>query len=171
MRTLGVALAVAALGAVTGCGASGTSGASQPSATGGIVPVVATTPEVADFVRNVGGDAVSVTQIIKPNVDPHDYEPTPPDIQAIGKARFPAASPHPSSASTSTSAARSPGCSWPPRWPRSPAPEARKPPPRPESSSPPASPSASHWSPPRTASAATCRPSWSAPSSPSARRI
>ncbi|MET7670337.1 metal ABC transporter substrate-binding protein [Micromonospora luteifusca] len=48
--------------------------------------MVATTPEVADFVRTIGGSDVTVTQIIKPNVDPHDYEPTPVDIQAIGKA-------------------------------------------------------------------------------------
>jgi len=48
---------------------------------------VATTPEVADFVRTIAGDDVSVTQIIKPNVDPHEYEPTPADIRAIGKAK------------------------------------------------------------------------------------
>ncbi|WP_328467774.1 metal ABC transporter substrate-binding protein [Actinoplanes sp. NBC_00393] len=50
--------------------------------------MVATTPEVADFVRNIGGERVSVTQIIKPNVDPHDYEPTPADIKAIGEAKI-----------------------------------------------------------------------------------
>ncbi|WP_225853580.1 metal ABC transporter substrate-binding protein [Micromonospora sp. AMSO31t] len=79
-----MALAVAALGAVAGCGSS--DNGTPPAAAGGTVAVVATTPEVADFARNVGGDAVTVTQIIKPNVDPHEYEPTPADIQAIGKA-------------------------------------------------------------------------------------
>ncbi|WP_306214633.1 metal ABC transporter substrate-binding protein [Actinoplanes sp. RD1] len=48
---------------------------------------MATTPEVADFVRAIGGDGVAVTQIIKPNVDPHDYEPTPADLQAISQAK------------------------------------------------------------------------------------
>ena len=36
--------------------------------------------------RNIGGDDVTVRQIIQPNVDPHEYEPTPADIQAIGAA-------------------------------------------------------------------------------------
>jgi zinc/manganese transport system substrate-binding protein/manganese/iron transport system substrate-binding protein len=48
--------------------------------------VVATTTQVADFARNVGGDRVQVTQLIKPNVDPHDYEASPADVQAIATA-------------------------------------------------------------------------------------
>lgn len=56
------------------------------AAGGGKLAVVATTTQVADFARNIGGDKVTVTQILKPNVDPHDYEPTPADITAIGAA-------------------------------------------------------------------------------------
>ncbi len=52
----------------------------------GRLRVVATTTQVADFVRDVGGDRVTVTQILKPNVDPHDYEPSPADVQAIATA-------------------------------------------------------------------------------------
>jgi zinc/manganese transport system substrate-binding protein len=85
IRTLGTVLAMAAIGAATGCGSD--TGTTTP-AKSGTIAVVATTPEVADFTRNVGGDAVSVTQIIKPNVDPHDYEPTPADIQAVGAAKL-----------------------------------------------------------------------------------
>ncbi|WP_311932265.1 metal ABC transporter substrate-binding protein [Microbispora sp. H11081] len=48
--------------------------------------VVATTTQVADFARNVGGDRVTVHQLLKPNVDPHDYEPSPADMRAIGEA-------------------------------------------------------------------------------------
>jgi zinc/manganese transport system substrate-binding protein len=48
--------------------------------------VVATTTQVADFARDIGGDRVDVTQILKPNIDPHDYEPTPADLTAIGAA-------------------------------------------------------------------------------------
>ncbi|MFJ8579942.1 metal ABC transporter substrate-binding protein [Micromonospora sp. NPDC093277] len=85
IRMLGTVLAMATIGASAGCGAdTGTSTAAQR----GTITVVATTPEVADFTRNVGGDAVRITQIIKPNVDPHDYEPTPADIQAIGAAKL-----------------------------------------------------------------------------------
>jgi ABC-type Zn uptake system ZnuABC Zn-binding protein ZnuA len=52
----------------------------------GRLRVVATTTQVADFARNVGGDRVSVHQVLGPNVDPHDYEPSPADIEAIRKA-------------------------------------------------------------------------------------
>jgi len=78
-RILAVAAAAALL---AGCGS--TPAASDEPQT---LKVVATTPEVADFVRNIGGADVSVTQIIKPNVDPHDFEPTPADIKAIAEAK------------------------------------------------------------------------------------
>ena len=35
------------------------------------------------LVRVVGGDYVDVYGVLKPNVDPHDYEPTPADLDAI----------------------------------------------------------------------------------------
>jgi zinc/manganese transport system substrate-binding protein len=72
---------------LAGCGSADASRSSDPAASGTALTVVATTPEVADFVRNIGAGDVAVTQIIKPNVDPHEYEPTPADIQAIGAAK------------------------------------------------------------------------------------
>jgi ABC-type Zn uptake system ZnuABC Zn-binding protein ZnuA/ABC-type Mn2+/Zn2+ transport system permease subunit len=78
-----VALAAATLGVVlvaSGCGGSGS------GATGGQVTAVATTTQVADIVREVGGDAVVVEQILQPNTDPHDYEPRPSDVQAVADA-------------------------------------------------------------------------------------
>ena len=89
-RTLIAATAAAALVLLGACGSGdGGDGAAAGGTTspGTKLAVVATTPEVADFVRAVGGADVAVTQIIKPNVDPHDYEPTPADIQAIGQAK------------------------------------------------------------------------------------
>ncbi|AGZ42035.1 metal ABC transporter substrate-binding protein [Actinoplanes friuliensis] len=77
----GAALSLAACGSTT-------PGDEAGAAPAGKLAVVATTPEVADFVRTVGGTDVAVTQIIKPNVDPHDYEPTPADLQAIGAAKL-----------------------------------------------------------------------------------
>lgn len=50
------------------------------------VAVAATTTQIQDFVKNVGGNRVTVTGILKPNVDPHDYEPTVEDANAIAKA-------------------------------------------------------------------------------------
>jgi zinc/manganese transport system substrate-binding protein len=52
------------------------------------VRVVATTTQVADFARNVGGDRVRVTALLRPNADPHDYEPRPSDVDAVRRARL-----------------------------------------------------------------------------------
>jgi zinc/manganese transport system substrate-binding protein len=79
-----VLVAVSAAALLTACGSATQEAGAE---TGTKLAVVATTPEVADFVRTIGGDGVAVTQIIKPNVDPHDYEPTPADIQAISQAK------------------------------------------------------------------------------------
>ncbi|NHC15313.1 metal ABC transporter substrate-binding protein [Motilibacter deserti] len=80
-----VALAGALALGLAACGDDG--GSAEPAAAGGDkLKVVATTAIVADFARNVGGDLVDVTQILQPNVDPHDFEPSPADIVAIGEA-------------------------------------------------------------------------------------
>ncbi|HEY5154665.1 MAG TPA: metal ABC transporter substrate-binding protein [Acidimicrobiales bacterium] len=50
------------------------------------VKVAATTTQVADFARVIGGDCVEVYGILKPNVDPHDYEPSPADVNALAEA-------------------------------------------------------------------------------------
>jgi len=52
----------------------------------GKVPVVATTSHVADLARAVGGEQVSVTQLLQPNTDPHDFEPRPSDVTATAQA-------------------------------------------------------------------------------------
>jgi ABC-type Zn uptake system ZnuABC Zn-binding protein ZnuA len=39
-------------------------------------------------VREVGGGAVSVDQILQPNTDPHSYEPRPSDVEAAASARL-----------------------------------------------------------------------------------
>jgi zinc/manganese transport system substrate-binding protein/manganese/iron transport system substrate-binding protein len=77
--------AVLVAGSAAACGDSG-SGSDASTGTGHKVKVVATTTQVADFTRNIGGGKVAVTQILKPNVDPHDYEPSPADVQAVAQA-------------------------------------------------------------------------------------
>ena len=86
---LSIAAAVASVTVLAGCGSGGDDAGQAAPGHSGAAPlaVVATTPEVADFVRNIGGSEVTVTQIIKPNVDPHEFEPTPADIKAIGEAK------------------------------------------------------------------------------------
>jgi ABC-type Zn uptake system ZnuABC Zn-binding protein ZnuA/ABC-type Mn2+/Zn2+ transport system permease subunit len=51
------------------------------------VHVVATTTQIADLVRNVGGDALDVHAIIPANADPHEFEPRPGDVRATADAR------------------------------------------------------------------------------------
>jgi zinc/manganese transport system substrate-binding protein len=50
------------------------------------VSVVATTTQVADLVRNVGGARVEVAAILDPEADPHDYEPRPSDAADLADA-------------------------------------------------------------------------------------
>jgi ABC-type Zn uptake system ZnuABC Zn-binding protein ZnuA len=61
-------------------------GNGDSEASGAELTVVATTTQVADFVRNVGGNRVDVHGILGTNTDPHDYEPRPSDVAAIGDA-------------------------------------------------------------------------------------
>ncbi len=75
-----IALLVLATVALAGCGDDGSGGAGETR-------VVATTTQVADLVRNVGGQRVDVHQILQPNSDPHEYEPRPSDAQAIADAQ------------------------------------------------------------------------------------
>ena len=73
--------AIAALAALlaAGCGAD-SAGSDAPAS------AVATTTQVADLVREVGGDRVDVTQLLEPNADPHDYEPRPSDVRELEAA-------------------------------------------------------------------------------------
>ena len=48
--------------------------------------VVASFTVLADIVHQVGGDSVAVRSLVGPNGDPHVYEPTPQDAQALAKA-------------------------------------------------------------------------------------
>jgi ABC-type Zn uptake system ZnuABC Zn-binding protein ZnuA len=77
----------AVLGAVLagGCSTNKPAGAADQGHSR-ILRVVATTTQVADFARNVGGNRVQVTSLLKPGIDPHDYEPSPADVEAIAPA-------------------------------------------------------------------------------------
>ena len=81
-RGAAVAGALTALALVaTGCSTS--SGDDD-----GKLDVVATTTQIGDFVREVGGEAVEVDQILQPNTDPHDYEPRPSDVEGAAGAEL-----------------------------------------------------------------------------------
>jgi len=74
----GAVVALALLGA--GCGSTGSSD--------GKLEVVATTTQIGDWVREVGGNAVAVDQVLEPNTDPHEYEPRPSDVEAAASAEL-----------------------------------------------------------------------------------
>jgi ABC-type Zn uptake system ZnuABC Zn-binding protein ZnuA/ABC-type Mn2+/Zn2+ transport system permease subunit len=83
LRRRRVALAVLVLplvAALAGCGTS------SNATDGGKVDVVATTTQIGGWAREVGGDNADVHQILKPNTDPHEYEPRPADVQAAADA-------------------------------------------------------------------------------------
>lgn len=67
-------------------GPSTSPGAQIKSITGRKPVVVATTGMIGDLVRQVAGDAVDLTVLMGPKVDPHTYRPTKSDIGALGKA-------------------------------------------------------------------------------------
>lgn len=48
--------------------------------------VSATTTQVADLVRNVARGRAEVDGLLPANADPHDYEPRPSDVEALGEA-------------------------------------------------------------------------------------
>lgn len=52
------------------------------------LPVVASFSVLADFVKQVGGDRVSVTSLVGPNGDAHVYSPTPTDAKALAAAKL-----------------------------------------------------------------------------------
>ncbi len=70
---------------VAGCGAGQQEREASSNATVGIV---ATTTQVADMARNVGGDGVEVTGLLTANADPHDYEVRPQDIESLSSAEL-----------------------------------------------------------------------------------
>src|SRR4051812_9044189 len=78
MRPLALVLLVCSLAAV-GCGSSGAGAGGRPV-------VVATTTQVGDFARVIGGDRVEVRTLLRANADPHEYEPRPSDVRTVSEA-------------------------------------------------------------------------------------
>jgi len=80
LRKLLALLVVA--GAVTAsCGAD-----HADAKSGKMLKVVATTTQLTDFTRIVAGSRADVYDVVRANVDAHDFEPSPADIEAIRDA-------------------------------------------------------------------------------------
>ena len=50
--------------------------------------IVATTTVIGDIAHQIAGDKIDLIILLKPGVDPHDYEPVPGDLQAISQAQI-----------------------------------------------------------------------------------
>lgn len=75
------ALLLALLLTATGCGSGGAA-----DAAGDKLQVTVTIGMIADIVENVGGDAVEVTALMGPGVDPHLYKASEGDIGRLQRA-------------------------------------------------------------------------------------
>jgi zinc transport system substrate-binding protein len=60
--------------------------ASTPAIDGARLSVATTTYPLEYFARRVGGEAVSVINLVPPGVEAHDFEPSPADIRALREA-------------------------------------------------------------------------------------
>lgn len=80
-QVLLTAVAFVAVG-LAGCGDS------AASAADGETHAVATTGMIADIVRNVGGERISVTQLMGAGVDPHLYTATESDVSTLTEANI-----------------------------------------------------------------------------------
>ena len=58
----------------------------MPSASGGTLLVVATTTQVGEAARAVGGDKIALTVLLRPGADAHEFEITPPAAAAIERS-------------------------------------------------------------------------------------
>jgi ABC-type Zn uptake system ZnuABC Zn-binding protein ZnuA/ABC-type Mn2+/Zn2+ transport system permease subunit len=80
LRPAVAAAALLALLGATGCGGSASGSGDGPR-------VVVTTTQLGDLVREVSGGKARVTQLLRPNTDPHEYEPRPSDVRAAAGAK------------------------------------------------------------------------------------
>jgi ABC-type Zn uptake system ZnuABC Zn-binding protein ZnuA len=78
-----VSLLLAAMAAtMAACAADGTA----PPADDGILRVVATTTQVGSVAREIGGEAIELTVLLKPGIEAHDFELTPAAGAALEQA-------------------------------------------------------------------------------------
>jgi zinc transport system substrate-binding protein len=58
------------------------------SSSNGRVAVTASFYPMGEFARQVGGDRADVKILVKPGVEPHDYDPSPQDIVAVHRSKL-----------------------------------------------------------------------------------
>ncbi|HEV2773857.1 MAG TPA: metal ABC transporter substrate-binding protein [Thermoleophilaceae bacterium] len=88
MRTVLIITKLGSVLAVVGTAVAGcdTAGGEPAGKRGDRLRVVATTMQLQDFARQVGGHRVEVTGILDADAEAHEYEPTPSDAEAVAGA-------------------------------------------------------------------------------------
>lgn len=76
------------VGILAACGDTTSTAPTGAASTGGKINVLATTTQLGDFVRNIGGERVQLTQVLRPDDDPHDYDPTANDSKNAAAAQL-----------------------------------------------------------------------------------
>ena len=74
MKTMLVMVTLFAVSALTACDRE----LEEPD--GGKIKVVTTTYPLTFIAERIGGERISVVQIVKPGVEAHDFEPAPSDV-------------------------------------------------------------------------------------------
>lgn len=84
LRTLSVAVAI---GLLASAGCSSKSQMSTNTGDEGKLAVYTSFYTLYDFAKKIGGDKVSVSTLVPPGTEPHDWEPKVKDISRLEKAR------------------------------------------------------------------------------------
>ena len=87
MKKLGIKLGAVIMSAafvLAGCGSGKTAQSTDSADKSGKLKVTASFYPMYDFAKKIGGDKVEVKNMISSNVEPHDWEPTPKDLVAVG---------------------------------------------------------------------------------------
>jgi zinc transport system substrate-binding protein len=87
-RTALAAVTLLALGGAAACGSSDDTAGAGSGSSGDKVGVVAAFYPLQFITQQVGGDAVSVTNLVKPGAEPHDLELNPQQVAQVADAKL-----------------------------------------------------------------------------------
>ena len=71
---------------LAGAACSTQTSAGSTAAGDDVLSVVTTTTQLTDVAREIGGSRAKVYGVLRADVDPHDYEPSPADLDALARA-------------------------------------------------------------------------------------
>ena len=79
-------LALLVVGLIAGCASSPSLNSAAESGSHTRVKIVASTTQLADFARVIGGEHVAIVSLAKPGLDPHEFQESPADMEALRNA-------------------------------------------------------------------------------------